>query len=141
MLCREVMKKDVTCIAENDTAWAAAKLMRDQNIGFLPVCSSDGKVIGTITDRDIVVRLAAEDGALTTTVDQVMTNELVCCKPQDDIARAETLMEQERKSRIVCVDDQGHAAGVISLSDIAQREDVARVGGLLRAIAGREALA
>jgi len=51
-----------------------------------------------------------------------MTREVVACRPQDDITKAQKLMSQHRKSRMICVDDAGKLAGVISLSDIAQHQ-------------------
>jgi CBS domain-containing protein len=125
-------------VNEEDSAGSAAKLMRDANVGFLPVCSMDGTVVGTITDRDIVVRLAADDGDLETRVSELMTREVVSCRPKDDLSRAEKLMEQRQKARIVCTDDKGRPLGIISLSDIVQHEDAARVGTMLRNITRRE---
>jgi CBS domain-containing protein len=96
--------------------------------------------VGTITDRDIVVRIAA-DGATTldTPLDKIMSKSVVSCSPKDQLDRAEQLMEKSRKARIVCADDQGKPVGVISLSDIAQHEDGTRVAKLLREVTRREA--
>ena len=138
MLCEQVMKRHVRSVNEEDSAGSAAKLMRDANVGFLPVCSMDGTVVGTITDRDIVVRLAADDGDLETRVSELMTREVVSCRPKDDLSLAEKLMEQRQKARIVCTDDKGRPLGIISLSDIVQHEDAARVGTMLRNITRRE---
>jgi CBS domain-containing protein len=140
MLCEQIMKCDVKCLTEKDTARAAARLMRDAAIGFVPVCDAKGKIVGTITDRDIVVRIAA-DGATTldTPLDKIMSKSVVSCSPKDQLDRAEQLMEKSRKARIVCADDQGKPVGVISLSDIAQHEDGTRVAKLLREVTRREA--
>jgi CBS domain-containing protein len=139
MLCEQVMKRDVKSLTENQTAKAAARLMREAGIGFLPICDAAGKVVGTVTDRDIVIRLAADSGSLeTTSLDKVMTHDVVACSPKDDLTRAEELMEACRKSRILCVDDLGRPMGVISLSDIARYEDDQRLSKLLRTITSRE---
>ena len=139
MLCEQVMRRYPKFLAENDTVQAAAKLMRDENIGFVPVCGTDGKVVGIVTDRDIVVKIASDGGLLGKPLTTLMSREVVSCKAKDDLTRAEQLMEQNQKSRIVCVDDQGKAIGVISLSDIAQHEDGDRASQLLRIITQREA--
>ncbi len=139
MLCEQIMNRNVKSLKEQDTALTAARVMRDANIGFLPVIGGGGKVVGTLTDRDLVVRLAADGGALTTPVTGVMSREVVTCNPRDDLHRAEQLMQDHRKSRIICVDEQGHAVGVISLSDIAQHEDGSQLGKLVRSITKREA--
>lgn len=138
MLCEQVMKRDPRCLGEKDTVQTAAKLMRDQNIGFVPICGDGGKIIGTLTDRDIVVRLSAENRPLTTPLSSLMSRDPIVCKPKDDISRAEQLMETQHKSRVVCVDDLGRPIGIISLSDIAQHEDGGRTGQLLRTITQRE---
>jgi CBS domain-containing protein len=138
MLCDQVMNRNPKCLNQTDTVQAAAKLMRDANIGFVPVCGDGGKVIGTITDRDIVVKIAADNGALNKPLSAFMSPNVIACKAKDDLSRAEQLMETNRKSRIVCLDDGGKAVGVISLSDIAQHEDGGRTGQLLRSITQRE---
>jgi CBS domain-containing protein len=139
MLCQEIMKKDVECLTVNDTAQVAARKMRDSNVGFLPVCDQSKKVLGTITDRDLAIRLIAENRPPTTTVGELMTREVVYCRPQDDIQRAEQLMAQKHKARILCCDGGGKLVGVISLSDLAQRDDDGRVAETLRRVSEREA--
>ena len=60
MLCQEIMKHPVKWVAQDDTARTAARVMREENIGFLPVCDRSGRVLGTVTDRDLAIRLVAE---------------------------------------------------------------------------------
>lgn len=57
MRCDEVMQTDLKSLAPTEIAKAAAIRMRDENIGFLPVCTSEGRVLGTLTDRDIAIRV------------------------------------------------------------------------------------
>jgi CBS domain-containing protein len=108
------MKEDVCTVAPDDPVQLAARRMRDANIGFLPVCGPDGRVVGTITDRDIVIRLIAGGGSSTSPVSNVMTREVVACRPSDDLDVAE------------------------SLSDIAAR-DPAHGADTLHAVSAREA--
>ena len=68
MKCEEVMKSDVTCVSPQDTAEEAACRMRDENVGFLPVCDESRMVLGTITDRDIAIRVVAGKRAGSTSV-------------------------------------------------------------------------
>jgi CBS domain-containing protein len=138
MRCEEIMKRDVECLSPRDTAEAAAIRMRDQGVGFLPVCDPGGKVLGTLTDRDIVVRVLASKKPGTTLVEHIMTKEVVSCRPQDDLQRAEQLMAEKHKSRIMCIDDNGRLVGIISLSDIAQHVDGARALETLRQVSERE---
>src|SRR6185295_2315560 len=123
MRCDEIMKRTVECVGTGDTVQAAARKMRDDNIGFLPVCEGDRKVLGTITDRDIAIRACADDRpASSTRVADVMTRTVISCRPTDDLERAQQLMSKHHKSRMLIADDGGRLVGVISLSDIAQHE-------------------
>lgn len=139
-LCREVMKTNVQTVGEEDTLDRAAEKMALANVGFLPVCDEARRVIGTITDRDIVVRAVA-DGAIPTArrVAEVMSAGVITCRPDDDLEVAERLMAQNQISRMVITDERGTLCGVMSLSDLAQREPAARVSRTLRAVAAREA--
>ena len=141
MRCEQLMKKDVECVSPEDTAEVAARRMRDQNIGFLPVCGTDGKVVGTVTDRDLAIRLLAEGRDGSQPLDAVMTREVISCRPEDDLKKAEELMARHHKSRIMCVDERGKLVGVISLSDIAQAEDPSRAAQTMRGVSEREARA
>ena len=138
MLCEEIMKRDVECVTPNDTAQSAARRMLDENVGFLPVCEESKKVIGTVTDRDLAIRLVAGGLPGNSKIGEIMTREVVSCAPKDDIQKAEKLMAQNHKSRIMCLDGDGRLVGVISLSDIAQREQRGRAAETLRQVAERE---
>jgi CBS domain-containing protein len=140
MKCKDVMKQSVHCARTSDTVQSAARTMRDQNIGFVPVCDEDGFAKGTLTDRDIAVRLATEDrSAAQCRVGDIMSQEVVCCRPEDDLAEAERLMATRKKSRILVTDDRGAICGVISLSDVAERDTATRAAVTLRNVATREA--
>ena len=112
--------------------------MRDANIGFLPVCDPSRKVLGAITDRDIAVRVVADGRPPTTAVGDVMTREVVACRPEDDVRRAEELMGKQHKSRMIVADEQWRLLGVISLSDIAQVEDASRASQTMKQVTERE---
>ncbi len=138
MLCQDIMKRDVRYVSRDDTIATAAKLMRDDNIGFLPVCDADNRPVGTITDRDIAVRAVANQRTSDARVAEVMSQEVISCSPQDDLRRAEQLMGEGHKSRIMCVED-GKLVGVISLSDIAEKEESHRATSTtMRRVSERE---
>jgi CBS domain-containing protein len=138
MKCEEIMKRDVECVSPRDAVEDAAVRMRDENIGFLPVCDQSKQVLGTLTDRDIAIRLVAERKAGGAFVEEIMTQEVVACRPEDDVRDAEKAMAENHKSRIMCVDDGGRLVGVISLSDIAQHERGGRAADTLREVSERE---
>jgi CBS domain-containing protein len=138
MLCEEIMKTDVECASPVDSAEDAARLMRDANVGFLPVCDESRTVLGTITDRDIVIRGVAESLPGGTAIEDLMSTEVVACSPKDDVEMALQLMGEHHKSRIMCLDADGRLAGVISLSDIAQYAE-SGASEALRQVSEREA--
>jgi CBS domain-containing protein len=140
MQCAEVMKTDVVTVSPGDTAQVAARRMRDADVGFLPVCDAEGKVLGTLTDRDIAIRLVAEDlPGGTSAVDDIMSREVIACRPADEIAHVEQLMAEYRKSRILVTDEAGRLFGVISLSDVARLEEgPRRTATTMRRVASRE---
>ena len=137
MLCEDIMKTDVESVSPVDTIQDAARRMRDDNVGFLPVCDESRQVLGTITDRDIAVRAVAEAQPASTPVEDIMTGEVVACSPKDTIDTALQLMAENHKSRIMCLDDEGRLIGIISLSDIAQL--VGEASETLRQVSDREA--
>jgi CBS-domain-containing membrane protein len=139
MRCEEIMKRDVRCVSKDTAAHEAARMMRDDNIGFLPVCDNQKRVLGTLTDRDLAIRLVAERRPFSEPVGNIMTNEAICCRSSDDIHVAEQQMANEQKSRIMCVDENGRIEGVISLSDIVHVTSNERATETMRGVTKREA--
>ncbi len=138
MRCEQLMKTDIAFVRPSDDVRHAAGLMKSRHVGFLPVCSDERKVLGVITDRDIAVRCVAEDKPSTTAVRDVMTREIVACRPEDDIEVAELAMRRHQRSRILCLGKHQWLHGVISLSDLA-RAKAEGVDAVLEHIAAREA--
>ena len=137
MLCEHLMKQMVECVSPADPVRLAAQRMKGENIGFLPVCDDERHVLGTVTDRDIAMRLVAEDKPTNTPVEQIMTREVVACRPTDSVTKARRVMGENQKSRLLCTDEDGHLVGVISLSDLAEIEPAGAVR-TLREVALRE---
>jgi CBS domain-containing protein len=139
MQCKDIMKKDVRCLDESATVQQAAELMRDMNIGFVPICDRAGKVLGTLTDRDIAIRVTAEDRPPSACkVSEVMTREVIGSSPDEDIGTIEKLMADHHKSRIMIIDQQETLVGVISLSDVAEHDSLRRTAATMRGVASRE---
>lgn len=139
MLCQDLMKTEIETFREQDTVLEIARRMREVNIGFVPICAPDGRPLGTVTDRDLALRVCGEDRrASETRAADVMTREAITCREDDPITLAEERMARHHKSRIMVVSEEGHLVGVISLSDIVDEEDDARAAETLRMIADRE---
>jgi CBS domain-containing protein len=139
MRCEEIMKRTVRCCSPDDTVEQVAKVMREHNVGFLPICDDQKRVLGAITDRDIVLRVIAGGKPIATKVRDVMTTEIISCRPNDDDERAAELMGTHQKSRMLVIDDQNVLVGVISLSDLAQRSSDKSAAKTMREVTQREA--
>src|SRR4051794_37533542 len=103
MRCRDLMKSEVQTIDVNGTAQVAAACMRDHDVGFLPVVTSEREVVGTVTDRDICVRIVADNQPLSTPAADFMTGKVISVSVDDDVERARSLMADHQVSRIVCL--------------------------------------
>jgi CBS domain-containing protein len=132
MRCSEIMKTDIECVSPQTSIRTAAAKMRDQDIGFLPVCDEAMRPVGTLTDRDIAVRVVAEGVPIDGAVDICMTKGVVDCRPSDTIEDARDLMEQHQVSRIICTSTQGCIEGIISLSDIVDLDELSGAQTLRR---------
>jgi CBS domain-containing protein len=112
--------------------------MKEQNIGFAPICNEAGEPVGAITDRDLAIRVLADGRPAECNIADVMTRDVVACHVGDDLSSAEQLMRDHRKSRIMVCDQGGKLVGVISLSDVADMESEETAGRTLRDVASRE---
>ena len=138
MRCQDIMKRPVVISKETEAVQAAALKMRDTNIGFVPVVGADGKAVGILTDRDIALRVCAEGlDVQKTPISEVMTRQIISCRPGDDVRFVEGLMVKNHKSRILILDEAGKPAGVVSLSDIA-RHDKVFAAETMRQVSSRE---
>ena len=140
MRCHEILNREIVSCEESDTVQIVALKMRDANVGFLPVCDREGVTLGVVTDRDLALRACAVGlDPRRTPVTEVMTHQVLWCRPDDDLRHVEGLMANNRKSRILVQDAAGHPVGVISLSDIA-RYDRIFASETMRRVSGREIL-
>jgi CBS domain-containing protein len=119
MKIREVMTRAVETVRPDQTLQEAAAKMKSLDVGPIPVTEGD-RLVGMLTDRDIVVRAVAEGrDSRTTKVRDAMTSDVVCCKEDDDVKDAAAKMKDRQIRRIVVVDAQQRVAGIVSLGDIA----------------------
>jgi len=122
--CRDVMTKDPVCCLAGDTAAHAARLMKEHDIGMLPIVENleKKKVVGLLTDRDLVRKVVAEGlDPAATTVDRAVSKPVIACSPDDGYDQALELMEKHKIKRVPVVDNSGRVVGVISQSDVALR--------------------
>ena len=123
MKIRDIMSTPAIRIHPEETVAVAARMLERSNIGALPVCGSDGRLCGLLTDRDIVTRcLAAGRSPSATPVRAVMTTAVVSAPPDMDLGLAAGLMGR-RQIRRLPVMENGKLCGMLSLGDLALREE------------------
>src|SRR5262245_30361369 len=127
MKIKHVMTKDPTCCVPSDTAQRAAKIMRDEDTGVIPIIENEQsrKVVGLVTDRDLCMNIVAEGrDPCATHVHESMTTAVVGCSPQDSVNKATELMRENQIRRIPVIDDQHQLVGIVAMADIVSRADL-----------------
>ena len=131
----DIMNREVRSIAPTSSIFEAAKKLKAENIGSLPV-ALDSRLIGTITDRDITIRVTAEGrDPHETLVRDAMSSDMVVVRPQQELAEAERLMHDYQLRRLPVVELDGRLVGYLTMATIAKRDpDEKAVGRVLRGV-------
>ena len=124
MKLKELMTKQVLTVHPEEQVAVAARMMARNNIGSIPVCDSGGKLCGLVTDRDLVVRCMAAEGMQRMKIRDVMTGNVITAVPEMDAAMAAHLMGRRQIRRLPVVEN-GRLCGMVSLGDLAAREESA----------------
>lgn len=135
MKLQEIMTKDVEVTHPNDTLQTAAQKMRDRDIGFLPVCDDD-RLIGVLTDRDVIVRAIAEGVDPNIMIGRdLVTSPAIYCFDDQSVDEAAKLMHDNQIRRLVVLHrGDKHMVGVVSLGDLAVNVDDKLSGEVLQSI-------
>src|SRR5919201_1991303 len=130
---RELMTSNPCSIDSDKSVAYAAKMMRDENVGLAPIVEGD-RLVGTVTDRDIVVRVIAEGkNPESTMVREVASTDLVTVEPQQDLDEALKLMAKHQVRRLPVV-ERGRLVGVVAQADVARQADDSKTGELVEQI-------
>ena len=145
--CRDIMTRDVTVAERDTTLEEVARMMRDEDTGVIPVVepgetnsdsvtevqrvpartNSNGRLVGLITDRDIVIRSIAEGGdARSVRAEEAMTTDLHTVRPNDRVIEAIRKMGDRQVRRLPVVDREGNLRGIISMADVALETEADR---------------
>jgi CBS domain-containing protein len=139
MRCSEIMTRDVRTATREMTLREVAMMMHEGDMGAVPVVE-DGRLIGIVTDRDIVVRCVAEGRGAETPINEAMTTEIFSVKPDDFAFEAVRLMGDKQVRRIPVITNDGTLAGIISMADIAlETEDELEIAETLEEISSGSA--
>ena len=129
----DVMTPNPRTLELSDSIRDAAVIMRDEDTGAVPVVE-DGRVVGMITDRDIVIRAIA-DGDYDATIDDIVTDDVITTTPEMATSDAAALMSEHQIRRLPVCDKDGNLVGILSLGDLAVKEGRdARMGETLENI-------
>ncbi|MBP6546913.1 MAG: CBS domain-containing protein [Phenylobacterium sp.] len=129
----EAMTAQVATALPADSVQKVAGIMLNIETGAVPIVEDD-KVVGLITDRDIVLQVVAKGGALSTPASEVMSTDVQTCREGDNMADAAAQMAHHQIRRLVVVNDAGKLVGILSLGDIATDYGAKVVGKTLEEI-------
>jgi CBS domain-containing protein len=124
--CADVMTRNPVCCLPDETAEKVAQLMRDRNIGPIPVIENEKtkKLVGIVTDRDLVLEVVAKGrDPQNTQIEDVMTQGVVTCRAEDSLSEVLDVMSEYQLRRIPVVDNDLKVIGIISQADVAIRLD------------------
>jgi CBS domain-containing protein len=131
---KDAMTSKPCSIDAGRTVEYAAKMMRDEDVGIAPIVEGD-KLIGTLTDRDVAIRVVAEGrDPRQTKVDDVMSRDLVTVDPDQDLDEALGLMARHQVRRLPVVEEDGRLVGVLAQADVALEARDKKTGALVEEI-------
>ncbi len=137
--CREIMTRNVTTASREMSLQAVAALMRDGDMGAMPVVEGE-KLVGIVTDRDIVVRAIAAGKDVSTQIGDVMTSEIFSVKEDDFVFEAIRLMGDRQVRRVPIINEKGELVGIIAMADVAlETEDEREIAETLEEISSGSA--
>jgi CBS domain-containing protein len=130
----DVMTSNPKTVDASSSVVEAAKLMRDEDTGIIPIVDGD-RLAGTITDRDLALRVVAEGrDPQTTTVAEVASRDLVTVDPQQDLDEALRLMARHQVRRLPVVEEDGKLVGILSQADVAREATPEETGRVVEEI-------
>jgi len=135
MKLKDIMTPDVECVRPGDTLQAAARKMKSLDVGPMPVCGDNDKIIGMLTDRDITIRATAEGlDPKTAKVQDAMTEDVAWCFEDQDTGDAAKLMQERQIRRLLVMDRDKRLVGIVSLGDMATEGKKKQAGEVLQEV-------
>jgi CBS domain-containing protein len=132
---REVMTESPRTVRSESTAVDAARLMREEDTGIAPITEDDGRLVGVVTDRDLAIRVLAEEkDPRMTRVTEIASQNLVTIDPEQDLEEALQLMSENQLRRLPVVQDDGKLVGILAQADVARHAEPERTGRVVEEI-------
>jgi CBS domain-containing protein len=131
---RDVMTSNPRSLESGSSVVEAARLMRDEDTGIVPIVEGE-RLVGTVTDRDIAIRVVAEGKSLeSVTVGEIASRELVTIDPRQDLDEALRLMARHQVRRLPVVEEDGKLVGIVAQKDVAMHASEAQTGEVVEDI-------
>jgi CBS domain-containing protein len=135
MQVREIMTGNPECCGENSSVLEVARMMVDCDCGEIPVVDDQGRPVGVVTDRDIVLRVvAAGKEPRETDARQIMSTPVVTVTPESTIEELRRIAEEHQIRRIPVVNEKGEVCGIVTQADIARKVPEAVTGGVVKEV-------
>ena len=126
MKVQDCMTEETICVKPDENIHDVAKLMGDNHIGCVPVCDNSGKIVGILTDRDIILRgIACDKDTKSTPISEIMTTKVVRTSPDAEIKDVAYVMAKNQIRRIPVVVDE-KVVGIVSLGNLVQDSNLAK---------------
>ena len=120
MRISELMCKDICFVKPDCNTYDASRIMRENHIGCIPICDDSKKIVGIVTDRDILLRtVACNKDVKTTPVSEIMTTDVWCCGSNEQLDKAQEIMSANQVRRLP-VTENGKIVGILSIGDISR---------------------
>ena len=129
---REAMTADPTTVEPSTSAQEAARIMKSEDVGSLPIV--EDRLVGVITDRDLAIRVLAEGAAADTPVGEIASRDLVTIDPEQSLEEAARLMAEHQIRRLPVVEEDGKLVGILAQADVAQTGEDSLTGDLVQQI-------
>jgi CBS domain-containing protein len=131
---RDLMSSNPRAIESDQPVIEAAKIMRDENVGLVPIVEGE-RLIGTVTDRDVAIRVVAEQkDPSSIRAREIASTDLVTIDPQQDLDEALRLMAQHQVRRLPVVEEDGRLVGIVAQADVAREGRDSQTGELVEEI-------
>jgi CBS domain-containing protein len=131
---RDAMTSNPRSIEPSTTVTEAARLMKAEDVGSLPIVGGD-QLVGMVTDRDVVIRVVAEGkDPQSTTVGEIASRDLVTVDPEQDLDEALRLMAQHQVRRLPVAEEDGRLVGILAQADVAREGKDAKTGQVVQEI-------
>jgi CBS domain-containing protein len=130
----DLMTENPRTVSADQSVVEAAQAMRDDDVGLVPVVEGE-RLVGTVTDRDIAIRVIAEErDPRSTTVRDIASTDLVTVDPEQDLGEALRLMAQHQVRRLPVVEEDGKLVGIVAQADVARHGDDIQTGQVVEQI-------